>query len=136
MDGCVWSRDEIMDMAWEGNGKVLYVLFEGDNHLYRYDGIQNKMDSEGKISIDRSSATMILETMHSVSITGKEMSWRNIFIDYGQDDGWDIVLFGRCGERCDVEIWSGSPGYFSDRIKQFNTIVFGDSLFDSAQLKF
>ena len=129
VDGCVWSRDEIVDMAWEGNGKVLYVLFNDDNHLYRYDGIQSMVDSEGKISIGRGSATMILETMHSVSITDKELSWRNIFIDDGE---WSIVLFGTRGDRCDVETWSGSPGYFSDRIQQFNTIVFGDSLFDAA----
>lgn len=33
------SAGGILDMAYEQYGDRLYVLFNGDNHLYAYDGV-------------------------------------------------------------------------------------------------
>lgn len=61
-----------------------------------------------------------------------------MFLDYYDDDtdglAWRIRIYGTLDGKLHVEEWSGSPQ--SRRLSQFNTIVFGDTLFSEDQLKF
>lgn len=142
-------------MAYEQTGNTLYVLFENDPLVYRYDNLQRQADSKNRILLVKENATMKIETFHSISITDKSMGYNYIYLDYVDKavdgipvrdaDGkllktWNIVLYGKVekddGWHVDMETWGNDPGTGAKDFQQYNTIFFGDTLFNEAQLKF
>lgn len=81
---------------------------------------------------------MKIETFHSVDLTDKELKYDSVYLDYsGSGDSWTISLYGRLGESLhDVEVWRGNPGQREDDFRQYNVLLFGDTLFSADQLKF
>lgn len=47
-----------------------------------------------------------------------------------------MTLYGTLDGSIDIEEWGGSPGKDNRDFRQYNTIFFGDSLFDESQLRF
>ena len=151
------KKYDILDMAYEQTGNSLYVLFENDNHVYRYDNLQTQTDSSNRILLVKENATMKIETMHSISITNRSLVFHGIYLDYTDkvdahgnpvrvkdklQKSWTITLYGKSRSdngknwRVDVETWGSDPGSSPTDFLQYNTIFFGDSLFDEAQLRF
>ena len=148
---------KIVDMAYEQNGDSVYVLFseiDSSNHetfdpfLYRYDHLAQQEDSQKRVLLKKENATMKIETKHSVYITDKTMSHKFIYIDYGVPEtsekrvpeDWRLNLYGAItgtsSTENDRETWNASPGVSPTHFKQYNTILFGDSLFNEDQLRF
>lgn len=145
IDGCIYAPvDKILDIAYEEYGNSTYVLFYDDNRIYRYDNLNQRVDFDGRVSILKSQANMVIETFHSALITETEpnvLDW--MCLDYMDSKtqnrllaDWTVNLFGRYGEYIDNEIWSGNPGEKTYHFKNYNTIIFGDSLFNENQLRF
>ena len=45
--GYLYADDPIVDMAYEQHGNSTYVLFSGDNYLYRFDNLEQLKDFDG-----------------------------------------------------------------------------------------
>lgn len=82
---------------------------------------------------------MKIETKHSVYITDKNMEYNYVYVDYGVPeyqeerlpDNWRLNLYGTItGASTDRETWNASPGLSPTHFKQYNTILFGDSMFN------
>jgi hypothetical protein len=138
LDIYLYAQDgvEFVDMAYEQNNNVLYVLFNGDNHLYRFDGIDAVADFQKKALVQRENATMKYETMHSVSITNKGTEHEFVYLDYKSPYEWDVVLYGNIGGKNGRETWHDNSSQSSKNFYRYNTMMFGDSLFNESQLRF
>ena len=83
---------------------------------------------------------MKMETFHSVYVPASSMKHNFLFLDYedsgARDNSWTIKMFGTTPGGHDCETWTGNPGELTTDFKPYNNLVFGDSLFDSEQLKF
>ena len=133
-------------MAYEQYGNRLYVLFNGDNHLYAYDNIAQTKTFDGFVILRKETATLKLVTFNSIQITDSEFEYDRLFLDYfrtpsQKDDeyhDWRIVLYGRnvSSGTTNREIWHSRPGLDKRGYQQYNSIIFGDSLFDEGQLRF
>lgn len=81
-------------------------------------------------------------------ITDDKLVFDRLFLDYfkmpGHEDDefhdWRIVLYGKNTSKepveCNREIWYFRPGLDRRGYQQYNSIMFGDSLFDEGQLRF
>lgn len=130
------STTRIVDMAYEQNTDSLYVLFDGDNLLYRYNHLEDRKNSQNIVILQRDVADMRIETFHSVYITEKQSENLHVYVDYLEPNDWGIFLYGKVDSVCDKESWVESPGFLTKHFLQYNTILTGDTLFDSEQLKF
>ena len=131
------SAGPVKDMAYEQNGDRLYVLFEGDNHIYAYDNIGETKKFGGFIVLVKETATMKLVTFNSMQIGGGMENFY-LLLDY-YDDEWKITIYGGKNvepKAYNAEYWDGNPGQNKNGYRQYNTIVFGDSLFSEGQLRF
>jgi uncharacterized repeat protein (TIGR02543 family) len=131
----------ILDMAYEQYGGRLYVLFNNDNNLYAYDDILSQKTFGGFVVLKKETASLKLVTFNSMCITDDNLSYDRLFLDYFDSNDkkytdWNVVLYGHSGEKYNQETWSGRPGSGKDNYKQYNSIVFGDSLFNESQLRF
>lgn len=147
---CCRDGMRIVDMAYVQDTNSLYVLFKdqedggswvSDGLVYRYDSIQSMKNSRGLVVLQKDLATMKIETFHSVSVPSEDASHKYIYVDYADPETWSICLYGNSNGGgsstiYDMETWSGSPGMRDSHFRQYNTIVFGDSLFNESQLKF
>lgn len=93
------------------------------------------------VLLQKELADMKLETFHSVYVTAEQdMQVETVVVDYhlGENGGrnWNIVMCGGIGEGMDLETWTGSPGNNKSLFRKYNTILFGNSLFDVNQMKF
>lgn len=152
LDGYIYTAPDlhIADMAYEQHKDTLYVIYEGDNHLYKYDNLKTFRNAADKLTrLQKETATMKLETFHTIDVTSKTMEWMHLFIDYADanpsdltdsEKTWTIRLIGTVndGERqwIDVETLGGNPGSQPELFQQYNIIYFGDTLFNESQLKF
>ena len=131
------NGEEIKDIAYEKNFDRVYALFKNDDRIYAYDDLNSISDHYGRVILTRTRASMVIETFHSVSINKpSDASVDTIYIDsYDSDNGnhkWSIRLYGMMNGKHDCEIWNPCTG----RFKQYNTIMFGDTLFTNNQLNF
>ncbi len=144
---------KIVDVAYEQYGDSVYVMFSDrnesgeyipDHYLYRYDHLAERKDSRNRVLLKKEVADMKVETFHSVYISNeaKTFKYDYIYIDYedppeGQSrKTWKVKLYGMNGGKVCVEEWSGSPGNHHLDFQMYNSVMFGDSLFDDSQLKF
>ena len=93
------------------------------------------------VLLQKELADMKLETFHSVYVTAEQdIRVETVVVDYhlGENGGrnWNIVMCGGIGEDMDLETWTGSPGNNKSLFRKYNTILFGNSLFDVNQMKF
>lgn len=93
------------------------------------------------VLLQKELADMKLETFHSVYVTAEQdIQVKTVVVDYhlGENGGrnWNIVMCGGIGEGSGLEMWTGSPGNNKSLFRKYNTILFGNSLFDVNQLKF
>ena len=140
------STNGILDMAYEQYGDRLYVLFNGDNHLYVYDNVAETKTFKGFIILKKETATLKLVTFNSMRITDDELVYYRLCLDYFRTESnedsdyhnWRIVLYGRNVTKGtqNKEIWSNRPGFGRKDYLQRNNIIFGDSRFDEGQLRF
>ena len=143
------SELQILDMAYEQYGDRLYVLFNGDNYLYAYDGAAQGRGFDGVVELRKETASVKLVTFNSMCITDRNLYFDRMFLDYfrtEQDEdekyhNWNLVLYGTSVKNgtpteYNKETWKFRPGLGRDDYLQYNTIVFGDSLFDEGQLRF
>ena len=139
------SPEEMVDVAYEQNGSSTYVLFKDDDCLYRYDHMEDMADSQKRILVKKENVTMRLATKHSTYSTDQVKRYDFVYIDYGAEssagpENWTLKLYGGIinGDEttCDSEFWKGSPGSMSSNFRQYNSIVFGDTLFNEEQLRF
>ena len=131
------NGEEIKDIAYEKNFDRVYVLFKNDDRIYAYDDLNSISDHYGRVILTRTRANMVIETFHSVSINKpSDASVDTIYIDYYDSDNgghkWSMRLYGMMNGKHDCEIWNPCTG----RFKQYNTIMFGDTLFTNNQLNF
>ena len=131
------NGEEIHDIAYEGDFDRVYVLFKNDDHIYAYDDLNSISDHYGRVILTRTRANMVIETFHSVSINKpSDASVDTIYIDYYDSDNgghkWSMRLYGMMNGKHDCEIWNPCTG----RFEQYNTIMFGDTLFTNNQLSF
>ena len=130
----------IKDLAYVPFGDNAYVIFNGDNYLYRFDNLGELKDARKRVLLVKENASAKLETFWTVRTDiGPEDVINNVYADFSGRDTygnniWEIRVYGRLDGSDHVEIWSGSPS--AAKFNQFNTIIFGDSLFDEQQLKF
>ena len=136
------STGGILDLAYEQYEDRLYVLFNGDNYLYAYDGIAQTKEFNGFVTLRKETASMKLATFNSMCLTDNELCFDRMFLDYfrNPDDknanyhNWNIVLYGKNlsynPTRYNVERWYFRPGADRDDFQLYNAIMFGDSLFD------
>lgn len=141
IDGYLYSPDniEILDMAYEDDTGFLYVLFKDDEHVYRYDDVVSGIDQMGRILLQKELASIKIETRHSTMVKeGQSTKFTHIFIDYdgSESSDWTLKLYGQTDGQMDVECWNGSPGSQYSQFKKYNTIMFGDYMFNEDQLKF
>ena len=141
LDAYVYSQFNIKDMAYEQHGDSLYVLFDDDPYVYRYDHLKSiGGDSQGRILLKKETATMKIETKHSSATSHKNPQWKYIYLDYDAPTEWKIMLYGKTDESSsstvDIETWDENPGKSNDDFTQYNIIIFGDSLFNEQQLSF
>jgi len=145
LDGYVYVKPplHIVDMAYEQNGDILYVLMrnddeggESDTYLHRFDRVGQLKDSKGRILLLNGTDTMKLETFHSVYITQKEKMHDFVHVDYTSHDSWKLRLYGGIGGVTDREVWNACPGISEHDFRRYNIVFFGDSLFDEQQLRF
>lgn len=138
------STGGVFDMVYEQYGDRLYVLFNGDNHVYAYDNVAETRTFEGFVVLKKETANLKLATFNSMCITDDELCFDRMFLDYFQsNDGrnenqWNIVLYGRNDTKntFNEERWYYRPGSDKNDYRMYNSIVFGDSLFDLGQLRF
>ena len=76
------NTDGIFDMAYEQYGDRLYVLFNGDNHLYAYDNIGQTKTFDGFVILKKETATLKLKTFNSMQITNDKLEYGRLFLDY------------------------------------------------------
>lgn len=142
MDGYVRAPGgmELVDLAYEQHGETLYAIFNGDNRVYKYRHPQNLKDSRGRVMLKKEDADMAIETFLSVYLTESNCQLTNIYLDYKgvspNRQSWEITIYGTIGGIAYRETWSENPGKVDEKFSQYNTILFGDSLFDEEQLKF
>ena len=132
------TQDQIIDMAYEENCNHLYVIFNGDRHVYRYDDVENLKDSMGRVVLQKELCTLKIVTKYQTAIDiGGRNSLSSVFIDYtGDSKTWKVKLYGSVGNAHINEVWDGSPGLNDYLFKKYNVIIFGDTLFNEDQLKF
>lgn len=99
----------IKDFAYEQNNDCLYVIFDNDNHVYRYDNMSRRKDAYGRIYLNLSSADLKIATFHTEVITKKTNSLTRIYLDYISRTNWCIRVYGHVGDEYDEEEWNGSP---------------------------
>ena len=137
---------DVVDMAYEQTNDNMYVMFANDKHVYKYDNLYALKDSRNRILLRKDDAAQKIETMHSVAITTKGMLNNYLYLDYfdvGSEDNkelkWELKLYGKVrladGWKVDVETWP-LVGGTGTSFKQYNTIMFGNTLFNSSQLAF
>lgn len=140
------STNGVFDLAYEQYGDRLYVLFNGDNYLYAYDNVASQRTFKGLVILKKEVAAVKLVTFNSMCLTNDSLCFDRLFLDYfklldSDDDeynNWNIVLYGRNDStaKFNKEMWCNRPGLGKDDYQQYNTIIFGDSLFDEGQLRF
>ena len=140
------STGGILDMAYEQYGDRLYVLFNGDNHLYAYDDVASQRTFTGFVTLKKETANLKLVTFNSVCLTDHNLHFDRMLLDYfrkpdEEDDvynNWRISLYGKNENtgKYNKEIWHNRPGLGKDDYRMYNAIMFGDSLFDEGQLRF
>ena len=81
------NTDGIFDMAYEQYGDRLYVLFNGDNHLYAYDNIGQTKTFDGFVILKKETATLKLKTFNSMQITDGKLEYDRLFLDYFSTEG-------------------------------------------------
>lgn len=142
------STGGVLDLAYEQYGNRLYVLFDGDNHLYAYDNVQESKNYNNFVMLKKETATLKLVTFNSMCITDDNLKFHSVCVDYFEDNegygknNWNLILHGKnikenpTENTYNRETWYFRPG--DDRLDflQYNTIMFGDSLFDEGQLRF
>ena len=134
LDAYVHSLEKIQDIAYNPIGDRTYVIFEGDNHLYAFDGLSATIDSKKKINLVKGNASMKIETFWTTRLElGEDDALGQIFLDFQDPDNWNIRLYGRYNGKDCVETWKGNP---SSGFNTFNNIIFGDSMFSEGQLRF
>lgn len=134
---CPQSGEQIQDIAYEDNSKMTYVLFNGDSNIYVYGNLSGISDRFGKVVLSKSRSSMVLQTFHSIMMNiSSDSMLDSIYIDYyDSEDGYrcEFGIYGHDDEGIhDREKWLSFNGDF----RQYNTIIFGDTLFDSNQLNF
>lgn len=129
----------IKDLAYEPFGDSVYAIFNGDNHLYRFDDLGAQRDTRKRVLLVKENASAKIETFWTVRTdisTGDHIE--QVFIDYNRGENgentWEIKIYGSLDGNQYVEEWHGNPA--ARKFEQFNSIVFGDSLFSEQQLKF
>lgn len=129
---------EIVDIAYEHFGDTAYVLFKDDQHLYLYNNIQTMADSKMRVTLLKENATRKMETMHTAFTSTVDRTWKYIYLDYDGNANWSVRLYGSAitGSPMDTEVWESNPGNATQNFTQYNTISFGDSLFDNSLMKF
>ena len=127
----------IHDIAYEQNSNRIFVLFTGDDDLYAYDDIQEKVNSDNVVVLMKENCDQRIRTFNSIAVARNPLDNDKVFIDYSDMDYWTALVYGRRSrpDFFNVEKWCGSPGG-SMSFQQHNTVLFGDSLFDAAQLRF
>ena len=140
------STGGVFDLAYEQYGNRLYVLFNGDNHLYAYDNVQESKTFDNFIMLKKEVATLKLVTFNSMCITDDNLAFHSICMDYFTDEenygknNWNLVLHGKnttqTPNEYNRETWYFRPGDSRLDFLQYNSIMFGDSLFDEGQLRF
>lgn len=65
----IHSPSRIQDMAYEQHGRTLYVVFKGDNHIYKYSSISSIQDSDGKVQLLKENADMKIETFPTIDLS-------------------------------------------------------------------
>ena len=132
------SRDYgIRDIAYEQNSNRIFVLFTDSKDIYAYDDIQEKVNFDNVVVLVKENANQRIRTFNSIAISPTPLDNDKVFLDYSESNDWTISIYGKREEpnMFNVEKWLGSPaGNMS--FSQYNTILFGDSLFDAAQLRF
>ena len=136
----------MFDLAYEQYGDRLYALFNGDNYLYAYDNVASQRTFKGLVVLKKETAAKKLVTFNSMCLTDDQICLDRMFLDYFKLPGnesdeynnWHIVLYGKNISKgtWNKETWSNRPGMGKDDYQQYNTIIFGDSLFDEGQLRF
>ncbi len=81
------STSGILDMAYEQYGNRLYVLFNGDNHLYAYDNVEQTKTFDGFVVLKKETATLKLVTFNSMCITDDNLVYDRLFLDYFRAEG-------------------------------------------------
>lgn len=150
------STQGVLDLAYEQYGDRLYVMFcpetkeDGtvvyDNHLYAYDNVASTKTFDGFVILKKETANLKLATFNSMCITDDALCFDRMFLDYFQsDDGkdtnqWNLALYGENKSKTPVEYneerWYFRPGADRNDFQMYNSIMFGDSLFDLGQLRF
>ena len=138
------NADGILDMAYEQYGDRLYVMFNGDNHIYAYDNIAETRTFDGFVILKKETATLKLVTFNQMKITDDDLRCEKLFLDYfpakdgSEYNDWQVHIYGtdHTNEKNNKESWCFRPGLDKDDFKQYNSIVFGDTLFDEGQLRF
>lgn len=127
----------IRDIAYEQNSNRIFVLFTDSNDIYAYDGIQEKVNFDNIVVLVKENANQRIKTFNSIAISPTPLDNDKVFLDYLESDKWVVSIYGKREEpdMFNVEKWLDSPGG-SMSFSQYNTILFGDSLFDAAQLRF
>ena len=107
-------------MVYEQYGDRLYVLFNGDNHLYAYDNIGQTKTFDGFVILKKETATLKLKTFNSMQITNDKLEYDRLFLDYFRTEAdedaeyhnWRIILYGRNDTKntYNREIWYFRPG--------------------------
>ena len=129
----------IRDMAYVHGTNRLFVLFDGDypscNIIYAYDNIQDMVNFDNLVVLTKENANQRIETFNSITVTENPIINKKVFLDYSSAEEWKVSIYGEGVGEFNVERWKDSPsGNMSFR--KYNTVLFGDSLFDEAQLRF
>ena len=69
-------------MAYEQYGNRLYVLFNGDSHLYAYDNIVQTKTFDGFVILRKEAASLKLVTFNSMQVTDDKLEYDRLFLDY------------------------------------------------------
>ena len=112
------NTDGILDMAYEQYGDRLYVMFNGDNHIYVYDNITQTRTFDGFVILKKETATLKLVTFNQMQITDDDLRCEKLFLDYlpcedgSEYNDWQIHIYGTdyTTNKNNKESWYLRPG--------------------------
>ena len=112
------NTDGILDMAYEQYGDRLYVMFNGDNHIYAYDNITETRTFDGFVILKKETATLKIVTFNQMQITDDDLRCEKLFLDYlpcedgSEYNDWQIHIYGTdyTTNKNNKESWYLRPG--------------------------
>ena len=138
------SSEGIVDMAYEQTKDRMFVVFNGDNLIYAFDGIVSKKSYKNIVTLHKELANARLNTFASISSLSGEYQTNRLLLDYTRgsngNPSWSICTYYQKTEDSETkhykETWENSPGMGYADYRQYNVLMFGDSSFNEGQLAF